>query len=82
MSRPRVLSGMRPTGRLHLGNYLGALDNWVRLQAEFDCFYFVGLSVAETATVMRCSEGTVKSTLSDARRRLRPMLEVRDDRDG
>ena len=32
--RPRVLSGMRPTGRLHLGNYLGALDNWVRLQAE------------------------------------------------
>jgi tryptophanyl-tRNA synthetase len=40
-TRPRVLSGMRPTGRLHLGNYLGALDNWVRLQAEFDCFYFV-----------------------------------------
>lgn len=39
--RPRVLSGMRPTGRLHLGNYLGALANWVRLQAEFDCFYFV-----------------------------------------
>jgi tryptophanyl-tRNA synthetase len=39
--RPRVLSGMRPTGRLHLGNYLGALDNWVRLQDEYDCFYFV-----------------------------------------
>jgi tryptophanyl-tRNA synthetase len=39
--RPRVLSGMRPTGRLHLGNYLGALDNWVRLQADYDCFYFV-----------------------------------------
>jgi tryptophanyl-tRNA synthetase len=37
----RVLSGMRPTGRLHLGNYLGALDNWVRLQDEHDCFYFV-----------------------------------------
>ena len=37
----RVLSGMRPTGRLHLGNYLGALENWVRLQADFDCFYFV-----------------------------------------
>jgi tryptophanyl-tRNA synthetase len=37
----RVLSGMRPTGRLHLGNYLGALDNWVRLQDEYDCFYFV-----------------------------------------
>ena len=37
----RVLSGMRPTGRLHLGNYLGALDNWVRLQADYECFYFV-----------------------------------------
>jgi tryptophanyl-tRNA synthetase len=39
--RERVLSGMRPTGRLHLGNYLGALDNWVRLQADYDCFFFV-----------------------------------------
>ena len=39
--RERVLSGMRPTGKLHLGNYLGALDNWVRMQDEFDCFYFV-----------------------------------------
>jgi tryptophanyl-tRNA synthetase len=39
--RARVLSGMRPTGRLHLGNLLGALDNWVRLQDEYDCFYFV-----------------------------------------
>ena len=40
--------------------------------------YFAGLSVIETAAVMRCSEGTVKSTLSDARGRLRPLLEVRD----
>lgn len=32
---------MRPTGKLHLGNYLGALDNWVRLQDDYDCFYFV-----------------------------------------
>jgi tryptophanyl-tRNA synthetase len=39
--KQRVLSGMRPTGNLHLGNYLGALDNWVRLQDEYDCFYFV-----------------------------------------
>src|SRR5258707_8877985 len=39
--RQRVLSGMRPTGKLHLGNYLGALDNWVRLQDEYECFYFV-----------------------------------------
>ncbi len=37
----RVLSGMRPTGALHLGHYHGALKNWVRLQAEYECFYFV-----------------------------------------
>ena len=39
--RPRVLSGMRPTGRLHLGNYMGALHNWVQLQNEYDCFFFI-----------------------------------------
>ena len=37
----RVLSGMRPTGALHLGHYHGALKNWVRLQHEMECFYFV-----------------------------------------
>jgi tryptophanyl-tRNA synthetase len=37
----RVLSGMRPTGALHLGHYHGALKNWVRLQSEMDCYYFV-----------------------------------------
>jgi len=40
-TRDRVLSGMRPSGRLHLGNYLGALANWVKLQESADCFYFV-----------------------------------------
>jgi tryptophanyl-tRNA synthetase len=40
-SRPRVLSGMRPTGKLHLGNYVGALQNWVKLQNSHDCFFFV-----------------------------------------
>ena len=40
-ARERVLSGMRPTGALHLGHYHGALKNWVRLQDQFDCFYFV-----------------------------------------
>ncbi|MFY9530251.1 MAG: tryptophan--tRNA ligase [Candidatus Acidiferrales bacterium] len=39
--RKRVLSGMRPTGRLHLGHYFGALSNWLKLQEEYDCFYFV-----------------------------------------
>jgi tryptophanyl-tRNA synthetase len=37
----RVLSGMRPTGRLHLGHYHGVLKNWIELQHEFDCYYFV-----------------------------------------
>lgn len=37
----RVLSGMRPTGRLHLGHYHGVLENWVRLQHEYECFFFV-----------------------------------------
>ena len=37
----RILSGMQPSGRLHLGNYFGALQNWVRLQNEYECFYFI-----------------------------------------
>jgi tryptophanyl-tRNA synthetase len=48
-TRPRIVSGMRPTGKLHLGNYMGALRNWVRLQNEtnengeqkYDCFFFI-----------------------------------------
>jgi tryptophanyl-tRNA synthetase len=39
--RMRILSGMRPTGRFHLGNYLGAAKNWVELQNQYECFYFV-----------------------------------------
>ena len=39
--RPRVLSGMRPTGKLHLGNYMGALANWVKLQDQYDCYFFI-----------------------------------------
>jgi len=40
-SQKRVLSGMRPTGRLHLGHYHGVLKNWVKLQHEYECFFFV-----------------------------------------
>ena len=40
-TRKRVVSGMRPTGRLHLGHLVGALQNWVTLQEQYDCFYFV-----------------------------------------
>jgi tryptophanyl-tRNA synthetase len=39
--KKRILSGMRPTGKLHLGNLHGALANWVKLQEQYDCFYFI-----------------------------------------
>src|SRR5574337_1764794 len=37
----RVLSGMRPTGRMHLGHLHGVLKNWLKLQHEYECFFFV-----------------------------------------
>ncbi len=40
-AKARVVSGMRPTGQLHLGHLVGALGNWVPLQDQYDCFYFV-----------------------------------------
>lgn len=41
MTKKRIMSGMRPTGYLHLGNYFGALENWVRLQEDYDCFFSI-----------------------------------------
>ncbi len=41
MGKQIMLSGMRPTGALHLGNYFGALENWVKLQNEYECYYFI-----------------------------------------
>ncbi|MEW6001056.1 MAG: tryptophan--tRNA ligase [Nitrospirota bacterium] len=41
MKKERVLSGMQASGKLHLGNLMGALSNWVKLQDEYDCYYFV-----------------------------------------
>jgi tryptophanyl-tRNA synthetase len=41
MAKKIVLSGARPTGDIHLGNYFGALDNWVRLQDQYDCHFFI-----------------------------------------
>ncbi|MFN3477123.1 MAG: tryptophan--tRNA ligase [Candidatus Methylomirabilales bacterium] len=41
MAKGRVVSGMRPTGRLHLGHLFGALDNWRKLQDEYECFFFI-----------------------------------------
>ena len=41
VDKKRILSGMRPTGPLHLGNWHGALINWVKMQEEYDCFFFI-----------------------------------------
>ena len=41
MKHNRVVSGMRPTGRLHLGHYHGVIKNWIELQHRWDCFFFV-----------------------------------------
>lgn len=41
MQKKIVLSGTRPTGNIHLGNYFGALENWVKLQDEYDCHFFI-----------------------------------------
>ena len=39
--KKRMLSGMQPSGRLHLGNLLGALDNWIKYQRDYDAYFFV-----------------------------------------
>lgn len=41
MQKQRVVSGMRPTGRLHIGHYHGVLENWINIQDAYDCFFFV-----------------------------------------
>jgi tryptophanyl-tRNA synthetase len=39
--RKRILTGIRPTGSLHLGHYAGALENWVKLQREYECYFLI-----------------------------------------
>lgn len=41
MSKGRIFSGMQPSGKFHLGNYLGALENWIKLQHEYECFFSI-----------------------------------------
>src|SRR5256714_9533816 len=66
----RVLSGMRPTGKLHLGHFVGALDNWVKLQERYDCFFFVAdwhaltTDYADTSNVKQSSVDIVLDWLS------------------
>ncbi len=64
----RVLSGMRPTGRLHIGHYFGALQNWVRLQNDpsYDCFYFVAdwhALTSDYADTSAIAENTLQITI-------------------
>ena len=56
MTNKRVLSGMRPTGRLHLGHYFGALKNWIKIQEDFECFYMVADWHALTSNYADTSE--------------------------
>jgi len=60
----RVVSGMRPTGKLHLGHLVGALQNWVALQAQYDCYYFVADWHALTSDYADTS-GVVESGLDN-----------------
>jgi RNA polymerase sigma-70 factor (ECF subfamily) len=76
-SPPEQVAVANAEDRLDLLRALRQLTERQRLAV--DCVYFVDLSVAEAAAVMRCSQGTVKSTLADARAKLRAILEVCDD---
>lgn len=64
--KKRVLSGMRPTGRLHLGHLVGALDNWIKLQDEYQCFFFVAdwhALTTDYADTSRLVENTFQMTV-------------------
>jgi tryptophanyl-tRNA synthetase len=59
--KKRILSGMRPSGKLHLGNYAGALENWVKLQHEYENFFFVADWHALTTNVKASFEADVNT---------------------
>src|ERR1700678_222507 len=65
-TKKRVLSGMRSTGKLHLGNYVGALENWVRMQQEYDCYFFIAdwhALTTDYADTSRLKENSVEVLL-------------------
>lgn len=57
INKQRILSGIQPTGRMHLGNYLGAIKNWVKLQHEYDCLFMLAdmhaITVAQSPDELR-----------------------------
>src|ERR1700675_4858865 len=65
-TKKRVLSGMRSTGKLHLGNYVGALENWVRMQDTYECFFFIAdwhALTTDYADTSRIKENSVQVLL-------------------
>ena len=62
MEKKRILSGIQATGRLTLGNYLGALNNWVKMQEQYECYYMI--ADLHTLTVRREAEELRKNTLN------------------
>ena len=69
-SRPRILSGMRPTGKLHLGNYMCALANWVKLQDDYECYFFIAdwhaltTDYADTSSVLANTQDVILDYLA------------------
>ena len=63
MVKKRVLSGMRPTGKLHLGHLHGTLQNWIKLQNEYDCFFFAADWHALTSEYE--NTGEIKDSIQD-----------------
>ena len=63
---PRIFSGIQPSGELHIGNLLGAVQNWVTLQAQYECFYCVvdlhALTGAPTKNYFLSQEISTKET--------------------
>ena len=61
--KQKIMSGMRPTGKLHLGHYLGVIDNWVKLQNDYDCYFSVADWHALTTKYDKTE--TLKQDISD-----------------
>lgn len=64
--RRRILTGVRPTGSLHLGHYVGALENWIRLQREYECFFLIAdFQVSDHADDISQVRGNVLEVATD-----------------
>ena len=64
--RRRILTGIRPTGPLHLGHYVGALENWVRLQDEYECFFLIAdYQVADYADRLEATRLAIREIALD-----------------